>query len=68
MIDAQTNFLVDENGERQAVLVPWMIWLQIQEALEELDDLRAYESAKSKPSDSIPFEQAVQEIDEGEMA
>jgi len=68
MIDAQTNYLVDEKGERQAVLVPWMVWLEIQEALEELDDLRAYEAAKRGASDPIPFEQAVREIEEGEVA
>ena len=38
---------------------------QIIDALEELDDIRAYDEAKSYPTDAITFEQAVIEINEG---
>ncbi len=35
------------------------------EMLEELDDIRAYDEAKSGPSEPVGFEQAVSEIREG---
>ncbi len=40
-------------------------WERIVEALEELDDIRAYDEAKSGSQETVPFEQAVREIEEG---
>ena len=62
MIQINEEYLVDEHGERKAVVVPLATWKQILEALDELEDLRAYDEAKHRPSDSIPFEEAVLEI------
>lgn len=59
------EYLVDEEGNRRAVVVPISDWEQIVEALEELDDIRAYDEAKKDPSEAILFEQAVSEISEG---
>ncbi len=61
------KYLVDEAGNRKAVVVPISEWKKIVEALEELHDIRAYDEAKSQPSDVIPFEQAVSEIRQGEL-
>ncbi len=33
--------------------------------LEELDDIRAYDAAKAAPSEPLPFEQALREIQAG---
>jgi PHD/YefM family antitoxin component YafN of YafNO toxin-antitoxin module len=63
MITAQEEYLVDEAGNRTAVVLPLAEWQQIKEELEELDDIRAYDEAKAQPSDAIPFEQAMREID-----
>jgi hypothetical protein len=38
------------------------------EALEELDHIRAYDEAKSEPSDPIPFDQAVDEARRGRLS
>ncbi|MHC1725082.1 MAG: hypothetical protein AB9866_03520 [Syntrophobacteraceae bacterium] len=65
MICFHTQYLVDQEGNRRAVVVPISDWQRIVEALEELDDIRAYDEAKRDPSDAIPFEQAVTEINEG---
>ncbi len=65
MIGFHEQYLVDEEGNRKAVLVPISDWQQIVEALEELDDIRAYDEAKRETSEVITFEQAVSEIDEG---
>ena len=65
MIEFWGQYLVDEKGNRSAVVVPISDWQLIVEALEELDDIRAYDEAKRAPSEIIPFDQAVSEINEG---
>jgi hypothetical protein len=65
MIQLHEQYLVDDKGNWKAVLVPISEWKQILDALEELDDIRAFDEAKSLPSDAIPFEQAVAQIREG---
>jgi len=64
MVTIHEEYLVDPAGNRKAVVVPLAEWQQIQEELEELDDLRAYDEAKRHPSDAVPFEQAMAEIRE----
>jgi len=48
-------------------LLPIAEWHEVVEALEELDDIRAYDAAKQQPSESIPFDQAILEIDQGKV-
>lgn len=60
------EYVVDEQQNRKAVLLTWGEWERIVESLEELDDIRAYDQAKSQPSETIPFDQAVKEIREGD--
>jgi hypothetical protein len=59
------QYVIDENHTPKAVLLPVAEWEQVVEELEELDDIRAYDLAKAGPQDTIPFEQAVREIQEG---
>lgn len=66
MIALHEDYVVDEQGNKKAVVVPMAEWHQILEALEELDDVRAYDEAKRYPSEAVSFEQAVLEIREGE--
>ena len=47
------------------MLLPFSQWKRIVEALEELDDIRAYDVAKAGSAETLPFEQAVCEIQEG---
>ncbi len=56
------EFLTDESGNKKAVVVPISEWQQIKEDLEELDDIRAYDKAKSNPSEPVPFDKAIKEI------
>ncbi len=65
MIEFHEEYLVDEEGNRKAVVIPILEWQRVVEMLEELDDIRAYDEAKGKPSDPVPFEKAVSEIREG---
>ena len=65
MIRFQGHYVVDEEGNRKAVVVPISDWEQIVDALEELEDMRAYDDAKGDPTETIPFEQAISEINKG---
>lgn len=65
MIQFHEQYLVDEQGNRKAVVVPISSWQQILEALDELEDIRSYDAAKQEHSDPVPFEQAISEIREG---
>jgi len=64
MLVTHEEYIVDKDGERKAVIVPWQEWQAVVEALEEIDDVQAYDEAKRQPSDPVPFEQAVREIRE----
>lgn len=67
MINVHEEYLVDEAGNRKAVVLPLSMWQQIKEELEELDDIRAYDEAKAQPSTPVPFEQAMNEIRKGKI-
>ncbi|NCC62147.1 MAG: hypothetical protein EOM12_14670 [Verrucomicrobiae bacterium] len=62
MVTIHPEYVVDEQQHRKAVLLPVAEWESIVEELEELDDIRAYDEAKTEVRDSVPFEQAVREI------
>ena len=62
MENIHLEYVVDEKQKRKAVLLPLVEWDRIVEDLEELDDIRAYDSVKEQRSETIPFEQAVREI------
>ena len=62
MIPVHEEYLVDEHGNRKAVVLPISEWQQVLAALEDLDDVAAYDQARAQPSAPIPFEQAVREI------
>ena len=68
MITIHEDYIVDEDGKKKAVVVPVAEWEQVLDALEELDAIRAYDEAKSHPSEPIPFEQALREIRGGESS
>jgi PHD/YefM family antitoxin component YafN of YafNO toxin-antitoxin module len=64
MVNVHPEYVVDEQQNRKAVLLPVSEWDQIVSELEELDDIRAYDAAQPHSDDRIPFEQAVREIQE----
>ena len=68
MVTVHPEYVVDKDKRPKAVLLPISEWEQIMDELEELDDIRAYDKAKASPHDSIPFDQAVREIQEGNDA
>ena len=57
------QYIVDENKKEKAVVLSINEWEVILDELEELDDIRAYDSVKRKNDEVIPFEEAVKEIE-----
>jgi hypothetical protein len=64
MVAVHPEYVVDENQNRKAVILPFAEWERIVEDLEELDDIRAYDKAKAGSQDTVSFEHAVGEIRE----
>ena len=63
MIEIRERYVVDENGTRVSVLLDMEDYRRLLEELEELESIRAYDTAKATHDEVIPFEQAVVEIE-----
>ena len=55
MTPINPEYVTDENGRKTSVLLPIEEWESIREALEELDDIRAYDEAKASSGDPVSF-------------
>ena len=58
------RYVVDGKGERVGVLLDMSEYQRILEELEELESVRAYNTAKASKEEAIPFAQAVNEIEQ----
>ncbi len=63
MNEAKEQFVVDQSGNRTAILLDVERYVELIEAQEELESIRAYDEAKSSGDEAIPFSQAVKEIE-----
>ena len=63
MSSVKERFLVDEVGNRVAVVVSLEDYRQLLADAEELDAIRAYDVAKASGETPIPFVQAVAALD-----
>ena len=66
MLSVKEQYIIDENGQRVSVVLEIGAYQKLLEELEELEELesiRAYDQAKSRDDEAIPFEQAVEEIE-----
>lgn len=59
---AKEQFVVDESGNRTAVLLEVERYVELLEAQEELESIRADDVAKSSGDEAIPFSQAVMKV------
>ncbi|MFP4171976.1 MAG: hypothetical protein ACLFV4_03590 [Candidatus Hydrogenedentota bacterium] len=64
MISLYPRFLVDQDGRRTAVLLDIEEYKKLLAELEELESIRAHDEARSSGDEAIPFEDAVNEIEE----
>ncbi|MBW7857854.1 MAG: hypothetical protein H3C43_06115 [Leptonema sp. (in: Bacteria)] len=63
MTQLKEKFLVDEKGQRVAVLLDISDYERLLDELDELDAIKAYDAAKASGEDSIPLEDALAEIE-----
>jgi PHD/YefM family antitoxin component YafN of YafNO toxin-antitoxin module len=60
-MDKERQFLVNERGERVAVVISIEEYEKILEELEDLEDIRACEEARALGETPVPLEQALAE-------
>jgi hypothetical protein len=56
MSTVHPRFVVDENQQLTDVVLTVAEWREVEEALDELDAIRAYDEAKKGPQDSVTLE------------
>jgi hypothetical protein len=59
----KTQYITDTTGKKMGVILPIRDYEKMIEELEELEEIRAYDRAKTRKSEPIPFEQALKEIE-----
>jgi hypothetical protein len=62
-VDLKERYVVDETGNRVAVLIDIEEYQKVLEALEELESINAYDEAKAADDEVVSLEQAIQEIE-----
>lgn len=62
MFAVHEQYIIDEAGKKKSVVISVREWEKIREILEEYDDIRAYDEAKSKSSEMVPFKQAIKQL------
>ncbi|MBK8805156.1 MAG: hypothetical protein IPO21_00330 [Bacteroidales bacterium] len=59
----KTQYITNLKGKKVSVILPIRDYKKMIEELEELEDIKAYDCAKSLKSEPIPFDQALKEIE-----
>jgi PHD/YefM family antitoxin component YafN of YafNO toxin-antitoxin module len=62
-VDLKERYVIDETGNRVAVLIDIAEYQRLLEALEELESINAYDDAKAANDEIIPFDEAINEIE-----
>jgi PHD/YefM family antitoxin component YafN of YafNO toxin-antitoxin module len=57
-----TQFLINEKGEKIAVVISIAEYEKIREELEDLEDIRAFDAAEASGETSVPFDEAMSDI------
>ena len=60
---AREQYVVDQNGDRTAVLIDVTYYQELRAALDEIESIRAFDEAKASGDEVIPFAQATEEIE-----
>ena len=61
---ARENYVTDKKGKKIAVQIPLKTYKKLLADSEELEDIKEFRLAKKHSGDSIPVDQAFQEIEE----
>jgi hypothetical protein len=54
------QYITDKDGKKISVVLPFSHYKKLIEELEELDDIRLYDSVKARKERTIPFSKYVQ--------
>jgi len=57
------SYIVNEQGQKTGVILDMAEYLKMLEAVEELEAIKAYDSAKAECGEAIPFDLALAEIE-----
>jgi hypothetical protein len=60
---SQQHFITDKKGKRISVVIPVNDYNKLIEAWEELEDIKAYDAAKSKKNNTIEAQIAFEEVE-----
>lgn len=63
MAISEPRFIVDDHGEKTAVILDIAEYRRLLEEAEELGVIRAYDAAKASADEAVPFERAISEIE-----
>ncbi|MGE0886637.1 MAG: hypothetical protein AB7P14_24120 [Blastocatellales bacterium] len=63
MIATKERYLTDDKGNRTAVIIDIESYQKMLAEIEMLDAIRAYDEAIANPGKTVPFEQAIKEIE-----
>lgn len=58
-----TRFVIDEQGNRTAVLMDVQQYNELIEAMEELDNIHSFDEALASTEESVPLDHALSEIE-----
>lgn len=53
----ETQFITDDHGKKLAVILPIKQYQKMLEDLEEMEDIKLYDSVKARNEPAIPFEE-----------
>ena len=62
MMETKEKYVTDSQGNRVGVLLDVEEYRRLLDALEELESIRAYDSAVVARDQAVPFDRAVEEI------
>jgi len=57
------QFVANSNGKKSGVLLPIKEYQKLLEKIEELEDIKLYDKAKSRKNSFIPIEEAFAKLD-----
>ncbi len=63
MLSVKPQYITDNAGKKISVVLPMKDFKTIMEELEELEDIRLYDEAKSSNEPSIPIDEAFKIIE-----
>ncbi len=62
MEQLKEKYVIDENGNKTEVILSIEVYKKLLEELEELEELKLYDEAKSSENEILPFDEAMKEL------